>query len=339
MKVLPNKKLRSSRTDRLIKQAISIIVLITSFTTHAIVMRHDVEPNEYLLDTLDYQSTLAINGCTATLIAPSWILTAAHCTYPNLHDGITIGSEINFIDEVIAVKSIYNHPDFTQGDTRKHDIALVELVVPSFSVLPTPIYEKNDELGKVMKLTGFGVVGDGERDIYDYCFPCALRGADNKVEEVNDYHLRFKFDHPDDGNSLALEGVGAGGDSGGPVYIETENGRYVAGVSSFGSRKYNNFDNYVRVSKELGWIYEVMGADYMGNYTGPLYSEQNRTQETQSKESNGGSFTSVTILALFLLILFRNKALSFWLSGLKPGKCINALFSSEVGNNSADAFN
>lgn len=94
-------------------------------------------------------------------------------------------------------------------------------------------------------------MGDGVRDIYDRCFPCELRGVDNKVEEANDYQLRFRFDSPADGNSLPLEGVGAGGDSGGPVFIETNTGRFVAGVSSFGSRHYNEFDNYTRVSKEL----------------------------------------------------------------------------------------
>jgi hypothetical protein len=43
------------------------LVLLQSNKVGAIVMRHDVDPSEYLLDTLDYQSTIVILGCTATL--------------------------------------------------------------------------------------------------------------------------------------------------------------------------------------------------------------------------------------------------------------------------------
>ncbi|NQZ05940.1 MAG: hypothetical protein HRT35_02155 [Algicola sp.] len=85
----------------------------------------------------------------------------------------------------------------------KYDIALIELVGPSYSILPTPVYE----------------------------------------------------------------GVGAGGDSGGLAYIETDAGRFVAGVSSFGSRHYKEFDNYTRVSTSLDWLAEVMSTDYPGSYS------------------------------------------------------------------------
>ena len=278
------------------------LVLIQSNNVRAIIMRHDVDPSEYLLDTLDYQSTIVILGCTATLIAPRWILTAAHCIYPNNAEGSRAGDQIILMDQSITINTIHSHPKHTQEGTPKHDIALIELSEPSFSILPTPLYEQNNELGKEMKLTGYGVVGDGVRDIYDRCFPCDLRGADNEVEEANDYQLRFRFDSPADGNSLPLEGVGAGGDSGGPAFIETDTGRYVAGVSSFGSRQYNEFDNYTRVSKELNWLAEVMAADYQGSYSGPLYSEQS---QEQTNRNSGGSFGFIILIGLFVLRTYR----------------------------------
>ena len=301
---LDNKTPNNWAQPALIKLIFGLFLLVPSLTTNAIVMRHDIDPNEYLLDTLDYQSVIVINGCTATLIAPRWLLTAAHCTYPNLHYGIAKDGTIGLLDETLVVKSVHNHPDFTLGNTPKHDIALVELSEPSFSLLPTPIYEENDELGSIMKLTGFGLIGNAVQGLYENCFPCALRGADNEVEEANEYHLRFRFDPPTAGNSLALEGVGAGGDSGGPAFIETEAGRFVAGVSSFGSWEYNAFDNYVRVSKELSWIYEVMGIDYIGNYSGPLYSEQ---RHEQKNDTDAGSFKMMALIALLLLRLFRKE--------------------------------
>ncbi len=286
---------------------IFFLVLLQSSNIWAIVMRHDVEPAEYLLDTQDYQSTIALSGCTATLIAPRWILTAAHCVYPSSADGNKAGDEITLLDQVITIRTVHSHPNHTQEGTLKHDIALIELVEPSFSILPTPIYEKNNELGQQMKLAGYGILADGVQGIYDRCFPCDLRGADNKVEEANDYQLRFRFDSPDAGSSLPLEGVGAGGDSGGPAFIETDNGRYVAGVSSFGSRKYNEFDNYTRVSKELNWLAEVMAADYQGTYSGPLYSELE--EEPTSSSKSGGSFGFIILIGLIVLRRYRRPLL------------------------------
>jgi hypothetical protein len=272
--------------------------LLQSTNLLAIVMRHDIDPKEYLLDTQDYQSTIVISGCTATLIAPSWILTAAHCVYPSSADGSKMGDSVTLLDEIIMISAVYSHPEHSQEGSLKHDIALIKLSEPSFSVLPTPLYEQNNELSQQMKLAGYGVIGDGVKDIYDRCFPCDLRGADNIVEEANDFHLRFRFDSPEDGKSLPLEGVGAGGDSGGPAFIETDTGRYITGVSSFGSRKYNEYDNYTRVSKELNWLKEIMAADYQGSYSGPLYSELK--QEVTNRKSSG---TSGFIILIGLIIL------------------------------------
>jgi len=288
--------------------SVFFLLLLQSSNVWSIVMRHDVDPAEYLLDIQDYQSTIVIPGCTATLIAPRWIMTAAHCVYPSNAEGSKAGDKITLLDQDITIQAVYSHPDHTQEGTLKHDIALIELIEPSLSILPTAIYEKEDELGQQMKLAGYGVVADGVQGIYDRCFPCDLRGADNIVEEVNDYQLRFRFDAPDEGNSLPLEGVGAGGDSGGPVFIETDNGRYVAGVSSFGSRKYNEFDNYTRVSKELNWLAEVMAADYQGSYSGPLYSEV--AQEENSMTTNsGGSFGLVILIGIMVIPRCRKVAL------------------------------
>ncbi len=288
--------------------SVFFLLLLQSSNVWSIVMRHDVDPAEYLLDIQDYQSTIVIPGCTATLIAPRWIMTAAHCVYPSNAEGSKAGGKITLLDQDITIQAVYSHPDHTQEGTLKHDIALIELIEPSLSILPTAIYEKEDELGQQMKLAGYGVVADGVQGIYDRCFPCDLRGADNIVEEVNDYQLRFRFDAPDEGNSLPLEGVGAGGDSGGPVFIETDNGRYVAGVSSFGSRKYNEFDNYTRVSKELNWLAEVMAADYQGSYSGPLYSEVAQ-EDKPTSTSGGGSFGLIILIGIMVMQRHRKTVL------------------------------
>ena len=299
---------KGSRQSKFMAGLATLTLLLPAMATHAIVMRHDVDPNEYLLDVLDYQSTLVIHGCTATLVAPRWILTAAHCIDPGDQDYAS-GKMLTVGDEQIEIAQAYRHLDFNSQNMNKYDIALIELAAPSYSILPTPVYEGQDELSKVMKLAGYGVVGDGVQDIYDRCFPCQLRGADNEVAKVDGYLLSYRFDHPDEPTSLPLEGVGAGGDSGGPAYIETDAGRFVAGVSSFGSRHYKEFDNYTRVSTRLDWLAEVMSTDYPGSYAGPLYSQKPQSDTPANESSSsGGSFGFAFLLVGGLFGWFR----SYW---------------------------
>jgi hypothetical protein len=203
-----NKSLSANRCLRTF--AIAITIFVYSITAHAIVMRHDVDPDAYLLNDFVYQSAVAVNGCSATLIATRWILTAAHC----VNSASTLGP-LRIMAEDVEIVGEHIHPGYVSASTLIHDVALLELSTPVSSVIPTPPYEGMDELGQVMKLVGFGDVGDAARGIYEICSPCDLRGADNRVTVANDYHLRFRFDDPRNGASLPLEGVGGPGDSGG----------------------------------------------------------------------------------------------------------------------------
>jgi hypothetical protein len=290
---------------RLIRIAVTMAVLLVSATVQAIMMRHDVDPAAYLLNNFDYQSTVSINGCTATLIAARWILTAAHCVDPGRSPGYQQFDKLTVMAEEVEIDSVHMHPAFNPSKIGIHDIALLELLDGVNGVISTPPYEGSDELGQIMKLAGYGDIGDAERGIYEVCNPCELHGADNRVTEANDHHLRFRFDDPRGGNSLPLEGVGAAGDSGGPAYLDTNAGRFVAGVSSFGSKSYNDFDNYTRVSRELDWLSEVMGDDYPGFYSGPLYSETEHQDRVPSYGRGGGSVNPAILLIVLCLGLYR----------------------------------
>ena len=292
---------------------IILVNLLITFPiiSQSIVMRHDVDPNDYLLDPGDYQSAIYLQeGCSATLIAPRWVLTASHCYFSDSLDPIDRGPLV-VLGEPINVLKVHIHPgSFVHQGIAKHDFALLELEEPVYTITPTPPYEGNDELNQLMKLVGYGYTGNGREGIKSRCFPCDLRGADNYVAEANMYHLRFKFNGPEDPDSLLLEGVGGPGDSGGPVYIETEDGRFIAGVSSFGGFYYGDHDQYTRVSQELDWMSEVMGEEYPGDYSGPLYSETTHPDPDIHYDdyNDGGSSSgggSLNLLVLCLVALSR----------------------------------
>ena len=87
--------------------------------------------------------------------------------------------------------------------------------------------------------------------------------------------LAFDFDAPNSGKALSLEGVSGPGDSGGPAFIETDEGLKVAGISSYSSyptekmdalaregklpiQAYGTVEHYTRVSQRLEWIKTVI---------------------------------------------------------------------------------
>ncbi|MFT5756862.1 MAG: hypothetical protein ACI9LM_001587 [Alteromonadaceae bacterium] len=284
-----------------------VLLLAQSSTVSAIIMRHDVDREQYLLDPYNYQSAIHSGDCSATLIAPRWALTAAHCIGPEF-------GELIIFDEVITIKKLHEHPGYNTEDYEfiRHDIALIELQEPIYSMESTPPYEGSDELGKTLKLAGYGDLGNPVDGLEPYAGLSVLHGADNITAGVNEYLLGFLFDNPADGNSLPLEGVGGPGDSGGAAYIETSEGRFVAGVSSYGAWQYGDYDYYTRVSKELNWLKEVMNDEYPGNYGGPLYSEPKQNDNaaetiTKNEGSSGGSSSSVYLLFL-AIILFSRKS-------------------------------
>ena len=262
-----------------------------SAVSSAVIMRHDVSPTAYLLDINDYPSTVDLKACTGVFVHQRWIMTAAHCLE---------GSDVLSANKAVF-KDIHLHPGYKIKDgSTIHDIALIELTEPEYDAQITPVYEGQEEAGQILKVTGFGKTGNGKAGLDGACGPCPLRGFDNLVTEVNQYHLRFFFDHPDSPNALYLEGVSGPGDSGAPAYIETEEGRFVAGIGSFGSNYYFDHDNFTRVSSELGWIAETMAEDYEGNYSGPLYSDLSVGDE--QIPSYGGSLP-LNILGLLVLLL------------------------------------
>ena len=290
-----------------------VVLFAQSSIVSAIVMRHDVDRELYLLDPYNYQSAIHSDNCSATLITPRWALTAAHCVDTQIGQSVKIFGKLTILDQRIDIKKIHSHPAYS---TEIHDIALVELHEAVYSIEPTPLYEGSNELGETLKLAGYGDLGNAVDGLDPYTGISLLHGADNVTSVASDYHLGFRFENPADGDSLQLEGVSGPGDSGGPAYIATSEGRFVAGVSSYGNWHYGDTDYYTRVSQELDWLKEVMKDEYPGSYAGPLYSEIKHNDSIPeyasgaSSKGSGGSLSSAYLLFLTMIFLTRKKYFS-----------------------------
>jgi hypothetical protein len=228
-----------------------------SFNALAIVIRHDKADQLYLATSKDFPplATFYIDGAHGTLIRPQWVMTAAHTTFCLFH-----GSWLNINQRLRQVKRIYVHPEHQTGVS--HDIALIELIEAVTDVVPARLYPDGDELGQHIWFVGAGGTGHGKEGVaVDLVANRGqLRKAQNQVFTVAGPLIKFSFDAPP--NALPLEGVSAGGDSGGPAYRIDKNQFSLLGVSSRGDSGavgfYGSVDVYTRVSFFVPWALQLM---------------------------------------------------------------------------------
>lgn len=249
----------------------------------AIVIRHDGDDARYRELGAKYPAVGRIlpNGLSSVLIAPRWVLTAAHVGEAL----IPFDLRVRLGGADYAVEKIILHPDWTRlGEAAGRDLALLKLARPVTNVEPALLYERRDEVGKLITFagwgaTGTGLTGPGEAD-------GALRGAHNRADRADDTALYFTFDAPPGGEEL--EGISGPGDSGGPALLEEGGRLYTIGVSSGNSGaggehcKYGTTEEYARVSAARPWVLETMRADAPASlpWGPPVSPERGRFPDT-----------------------------------------------------------
>jgi secreted trypsin-like serine protease len=263
---------------RLVLPSIALAAAVSlGFSSHAIIVRHDVRADSYEVNTTNYPAVFYLEKqgrrrvCAATVIHPRWAITAAHCLKETSlasavenqrRFAVKVAGKTREIDVAIV------HPNFDITAKSDVDLVLLRFREASSFPVPYPLQQEPTELGAIVRLVGWGYFGLGTngRQFDDG----KLRMAKNVIEQAGS-RLRLKFDDPrqSDDSPLALEGMPSLGDSGGPALIESDSGLVLAGIavgeimgpdySEETQGKYGSVAVYERLSLHIDWIETVIG--------------------------------------------------------------------------------
>jgi secreted trypsin-like serine protease len=171
------------------------------------------------------------NFCTGSLVAPSLVLTVAHCVQP--------GSEYKIVQydadrkpQLQDVRSVAIHPGFKMGEMLAHrataDVALLRLAIPASGKTPARLSAPQTPLapGNAFTIAGVGVTirGDGKS--------AGLTRSAALVATGKPGTLQIRLVDPT--GQGTRPGLGAcTGDSGAPVFEEQQGTAAIIGVVSW----------------------------------------------------------------------------------------------------------
>ncbi len=201
--------------------------------------------------------------CTGVLIAPNVVLTAGHCA-----EGITgvslNASDIGGLRAEIAAERVVAYPKWL----RTYDLALVFLAddaVAAPAVLAQGcVIDQWLKSGNAVDLVGYGATDKWEEEYTDLLQAGATTIIDPECTDTS------RGCHPaiSPGGELSAGGNGVdtcAGDSGGPLYLRTDAGIFLAGITS------RAFDDarlpcseggiYVRPDAVIDWIEAQIGME------------------------------------------------------------------------------
>lgn len=244
----------------LVKVAVILIILFNSTITFGGTRDPNTPDSKYIEYGKKHKCVIKIQTTTkenqkaygsAVVVDPYWVLTAAHVVKNSSDTKVILDDE-----KEIIVDEIFIPDEYDEEKVGLYDMALCKLHESIDLDFYPELYEKEDEIGKICSMSGFGITGtfSSSEKIDDGI----RRAGSNKIESI-DRHLLVCT--PGVQDKTELEFLISHGDSGGGLFIDKK----LAGINSCVMAKDKNADSsygdecgHTRVSIHKNWIKDII---------------------------------------------------------------------------------